>query len=133
MELSPTEREELKGRYGYRCAYCGNLLGLKWHADHVKPVRRTMSGRMTLPARHRADNLMPACVPCNIHKSDFNLESWRKWLEDSADRLTRNYSAFRHASRFGLIEVKRTKVVFWFEQYQPPRKRNPWPLKGATT
>jgi 5-methylcytosine-specific restriction endonuclease McrA len=41
MKLSKTQREELRMKFGGRCAYCGCELPEKgWHADHVEPVER---------------------------------------------------------------------------------------------
>lgn len=40
MKLNKTQRAELKQKFGGHCAYCGILLGEKWHADHILPVRR---------------------------------------------------------------------------------------------
>ena len=34
------QRQILKMKYGGRCAYCGEELGDRWHADHIKPVLR---------------------------------------------------------------------------------------------
>lgn len=131
MNLTPKQREALRLKYGGHCAYCGTALDKKWHADHLEAVRRDGKwvGRtyvqlptMSRPDLDRLDNLMPACVPCNIDKSDSSLEAWRKRLEASAATLLRNYSTLRHAHRFGLITVHTPSVTFYFER---PRKRQP--------
>ena len=38
MKLTKTQRKELKQKYDGRCAYCGSVLGDKWHADHLDTV-----------------------------------------------------------------------------------------------
>jgi 5-methylcytosine-specific restriction endonuclease McrA len=140
MNLTPTQREDVRLMYGARCAYCGNKLGQKWHADHVAPVQRegkwvregtrykhVLTGVLNRPERDTLENLKPACVPCNIDKHDSTLEQWRKRLEQSAEVLRRNYSTYRHALRFNLIVEAPPKVVFYFERYGQLTKR---PVNG---
>ncbi len=131
VTLSKLDRWELKQAYSCRCAYCGTKLGDKWHVDHVKAVRRNGYWRkgvyvqlptMAHPERDNKANLMPACVACNIDKSDSPLEAWRKRLERSAEVLTRNYSTYRHARRFKLILEAPPRVVFFFERMHVPRR-----------
>lgn len=43
LKLSKKQREELRMKFGGRCAYCGCQLPEKgWHADHVKAVYREL-------------------------------------------------------------------------------------------
>ena len=136
MNLTPAQRDDLYIRYNGRCAYCGNRLEKKWHADHVRPVQRdgnwirtgkryeyVANGTQRFPDRDNFANLEPACVPCNIHKSDMDLESWRKLLERSAATLERNYSTYRHALRFRLVVPAPPKVTFYFERFNNPPRR----------
>ncbi|MDX8205518.1 hypothetical protein WDA38_11070 [Acinetobacter pittii] len=39
MKLTKQQRAELKQKFGGHCAYCGDLLGDKWHADHIEAVK----------------------------------------------------------------------------------------------
>lgn len=81
---------------------------------------------MTHPQRDTLDNLLPACVPCNIDKSDSSLEAWRKRLQASTEVLRRNYSTYRHALRFGLIAEAPPVVRFYFEELRAvPKRREP--------
>lgn len=41
MKLNKQQREQLKQKYGGRCAYCSDLLPDRWHADHIEPIKRT--------------------------------------------------------------------------------------------
>lgn len=89
------QRQILKMKYGGRCAYCGEELGDRWHADHIKPVLRKSkvvydeSGKiarnddgswkykvvgMHKPEHDILDNMNPACVQCNLYKSCMGLE-----------------------------------------------------------
>ena len=41
LKLSKKQREELRLKFGGRCAYCGCQLPEKgWHADHIEPIVR---------------------------------------------------------------------------------------------
>ena len=46
MRLKKAEREQVRMKYGGRCAYCGNDLGERWHADHFAPVIRLPDDRV---------------------------------------------------------------------------------------
>lgn len=138
MKLNKTQRETLKQKYNGHCAYCGAVLGEKWHADHIIPVRRDFNwvkcektghhvakqnGKMFNPENDTLDNLNPACVPCNINKSCADLESWRKVLSGYVNGLNKHgqYSIYRHAKRFGLIVETEKPVVFYFEEFENER------------
>lgn len=146
MTISKAQRETLRMKFGGRCAYCGIELPEKgWHADHVEPVLREwwknrpawkeahskrydadtrkyidvelQKAGFLAPENDTADNLFPSCRACNIDKHASSLESWRKQMEDRVGVCRRNYSAFRHAERFGLVQEIKKPVVFWFEKY----------------
>ncbi|ANN70882.1 HNH endonuclease [Bordetella bronchialis] len=128
MRLTKQQREELRGRFGGRCAYCGEPLGDKWHADHLEAVFRDtlmevrnkrLLFRSGAPTRLDLDNianLMPACPPCNIDKSTYKLEDWRAKLSRSCAVLMRNQPTYRHAVRFGLVAETGATVQFYFER-----------------
>jgi 5-methylcytosine-specific restriction endonuclease McrA len=120
VKLSKSQREVLRNKYAGRCAYCGELLGVRWHADHVEPVLRQWwvkgSPPMDRPERDTFGNLMPACAPCNIDKHAMSLEEWRKKLQRSVDVLARNQPTYRHARRFGLVRETGAQVSFHFER-----------------
>jgi len=135
MNLTKTQRLEVRNRFGGCCSYCGNPLpDTGWHADHVLCVRRVSevvldskgdrvvryTGQVERPQNETIDNLFPACAPCNLLKSVYDLEDFRTQIAMQVDRA-RKYSAnFRTAERFGLIEVVTTSiVVFFFERYFP--------------
>lgn len=141
MRLTPKQRVELRMKFGGRCAYCGELLLEKgWHADHVEAVHRewwkrkpkisweVVDGKfiqkeekqkvgLLIPQNDTLDNLFPSCRACNLDKHCMSLETWRGIVQDKVGVLRRNYSAFTHAERFGLVQEIVKPVVFWFEQY----------------
>ena len=132
MTLTKSQRGAVFAMFGGKCAYCGTVLPERgWHADHVEAVFRksdlvrdektdrwkfVKTGDCWAPENERLDNFMPACRPCNIDKATASVEEWRKALEHKPEVLRANYSAFRHAERFGLVAQVETKVVFYFEQ-----------------
>lgn len=127
MKLSKAERETVRMMFGGMCAYCGTPLTGKWHADHVEAVFRVTkyvrgqgyvaTGELNHPENDTIGNLFPACVPCNIDKGMCTPEDYRAKLMRSHDLLTRNYSAYRHAHRFGVVAVNPAPVVFHFERH----------------
>jgi len=120
MRLTKAERELVRNKFGGRCAYCGEPLGERWHVDHLLPVQRgvgkAITGQpMAWMERDTLSNMMPACAPCNIDKHSFDLEYWRRKLQDAANVLTRNNPTYRHAKRFGLVKETGAAITFHFE------------------
>jgi len=118
MALTKKQRNLVWNKSGGKCWYCGNgLLDKGWHADHFEPLYRDcgVSGDL-YPARDVIDNLVPSCVPCNLFKSVFTVEQFRYEIEQQILRARKSSVNFRTAERFGLIEIKPTTVIFWFEQ-----------------
>lgn len=119
MKLSKKQREVLKQKFGGHCAYCGELLGDKWHADHlIAVVRDLITGKPEKPENDVVENLMPACTACNHNKRSMSLESWRKLLAHYRDvQVPRDCSQVRHLMRFGLVEFIEKPIVFYFEEF----------------
>lgn len=67
MALSIVERKLLREKFEGRCAYCGGVLGERWHADHIEHVERELkhvpgrgfiaTGKMHRPERDTLENL----------------------------------------------------------------------------
>lgn len=123
MRLKKPEREQVRQKYGGRCAYCGNYLGERWHADHFEPVVRNWGeAAKTVPAlrpgNHNLANMMPACIPCNLSKSSYTLEGWRSWIAGHVNSLNQYHPIYRLAKAYGLIAETGAEVVFYFEKVQ---------------
>ena len=116
MKLSKIQRNELKGKFGGHCAYCGDQLGDKWHADHIEAIRRNGDGTCKNPQNNRLDNFNPACAPCNINKKSLPLEAWRRQIKNYENSLIKFHNIFNHAKRFGLVEFTDQPVIFYFER-----------------
>ncbi|HGY9618262.1 TPA: HNH endonuclease [Pseudomonas putida] len=117
MRLKKAEREQVRMKYGGRCAYCGNDLGERWHADHFAPVIRLPDDRVAEQLKnHHLANMMPACVPCNLSKARMHLEDWRRWLAGHVNSLNQYHPIYRLAKAYGLIAETGAEVVFHFEK-----------------
>lgn len=119
MRLTKAQRAALHAMFDGRCAYCGQPLGERWHADHVEALRRNdwckVPGPPEHPERDRIENMMPACAPCNIDKHSMSLENWRDQMQRSHDTLHRDNGTYRRMKRFGMVVEQRQAIVFHFE------------------
>lgn len=118
MKLNTLQRAELKQMFDGHCAYCGELLGEKWHADHLNAVVRDIqTGKPSKPENDVIENLVPACTACNHNKRSMSLEAWRDLLAHYRDvQIIRDCPQARHLMRFGLIEFIQKPIVFHFEK-----------------
>lgn len=124
MRLTKPQRAALKEKFDGKCAYCGTVLGDKWHADHIEPIHRIdwtrrfggPGGEALSKHKDTLENLNPACPPCNIDKHSMSLEAWRGVISRSNDVLFRDVSTFRRAVRYGLVIQNASPVVFHFEK-----------------
>jgi len=127
--LTKAQREQVRQMFEGRCAYCGEALSDRWHADHVEPVVRELltkrtahgtyklvSGDPIYPERDTLENFMPACPPCNISKHSMTLEVWRGWLAGHVNSLNAYHPIYRLAKRYGLIQETGAHVEFYFER-----------------
>lgn len=62
-------RREVLERDGACCVYCGSVDG-PFHLDHVIPASRGGASRV--------DNLVVACLPCNLSKGAKTPSEWRQ-------------------------------------------------------
>ncbi|HYD33019.1 MAG TPA: HNH endonuclease signature motif containing protein [Methylophilaceae bacterium] len=125
MALTKKQRELLKQKYDGKCAYCGCDLPERWHADHLEAVVRdpwgANKGRMQYPERHKIENMMPACPPCNISKHSMSLEGWRQWIAGHLNSLNNYHPIYRLAKAYGLVRETGIPVTFYFEKVSRPQ------------
>jgi 5-methylcytosine-specific restriction endonuclease McrA len=130
MALTKKQREQLFNKYGGRCAYCGCELQKIWHADHIKPIIREFefvkkgkyhvpkcTGGIENPDLDNFENLNPACMECNLHKSSGTVEHFRAKLSEKIPQLERYSKDFRFARKFGQVELTPSPIFFYFEIY----------------
>ena len=132
MKMSK-KRQAIYDKSGGKCWYCGCELVKGWHADHVEPIIRDFdivkddsgsqfthktvnNGKSLKPHLDNLDNLVPSCAPCNLFKSTFSIEGFRREISLQVERARKSSVNFRTAERFGQISIKTNPVVFWFEK-----------------
>ena len=115
--LTQDERRAVYERCNGHCAYCGFELETmrQLHVDHVIPMEFYELYEVEGYDLDSMDNFLPACCSCNIYKHTYRLEKFRAAIERMPDVLQRDAATFRHAVRFGMVEIKQHPVVFSFE------------------
>lgn len=126
MTFSTAKRKEIHLKYRGRCAYCGITITQKqMQVDHIVPKIRG--------GTDEDSNLNPACHACNNYKLFFDLETFRKKLEDQVE-LAMKYSVnFRLADRYGLVTATGNRVKFYFERYARLMSRKRYRKKKKLT
>lgn len=137
MKLTKLQREEIRMKYGGRCAYCGCELDQRFHVDHIYPVQRNyeyvrdengrivyLNGRpkqrfVGLTNEHwdTMDNMVPACPSCNINKHSMDVERFRDLIGGFIRSLNRDSVQYKIAKRYGLVQETGIEVIFYFETY----------------
>ena len=121
---SDKNRVLVHSKFKGRCAYCGDKIECsKMHLDHIKPRHRgftdeELHGYGIERGSNNIDNLNPSCAVCNISKSTFTIEVWRRELILKVDRLRKNVSNFRIAEKYNLVKVNNTEIIFYFEKFK---------------
>ena len=115
--MKKKKRQKIYEKSNGHCWYCGcDISSRKWHVDHFDPIFRGWKDKPDRAGEDTFNNLVPACVECNLFKKTFSVEQFREELEKQVERARKYSVNFRTAERFGLIEVKEDPVVFWFEK-----------------
>ncbi len=116
--MTKNDRQAVFDKYEGRCAYCGCELSKGWHADHVKPIRRSIkkNGKCRYPNRDSIENCMPACASCNINKHQMSIEEFRNLISGFMKHLNERNTQYKMAKRYGLVEEIDKEVRFYFEK-----------------
>lgn len=119
------EREYLFNKTNSRCGYCGDILPKRWHIDHIEPVYRIWyrkdRGKFGKPENDKLDNKIASCPSCNLYKSVFNLEEFRREIQENTRKLLR-HTGYKMALKYGIIKETEVKVKFYFETNPPEGK-----------
>lgn len=132
--MTKAERLVVYNKFGGRCAYCGCELNGKFQVDEFFPVKRRhkliketgcdkffyssykrIPDGCQHPERLHIENQNPSCARCNRWKSDMDIESFRKEIEQQVIRARRDSTNFRMAEDFNLIQVTNKPVIFYYE------------------
>lgn len=122
MGKKKIDRQEVYNKCSGHCAYCGIEITFKqMQVDHIKPLYRndkveTLEVWGVERGTDEMDNLNPSCARCNKWKSTFSLEMFRTIVENSIERLERDTPNFRLAKDYGLLNITKNKVIFYFEK-----------------
>lgn len=121
-------RELVYNKFKGKCAYCGCTLHTikEMQVDHIfpqflftyyaeNPDKTKKEGYPDCDVNH-IDNLNPACRSCNIFKSSWTLEEFRKELELQYDRHIKNSAKFRLMERYGIVKKQKEKILFYYEK-----------------
>lgn len=107
----PKKRERVKAKTNGCCAYCGCVLGEKFHVDHVRSKHSHRQHGQT--GWDDFENLVAACSPCNLYKSDLSLEDFREKINKAHERLLQ-HAGYRALLRYGAGQVE-VPYTFFFE------------------
>lgn len=124
--IKKDERVLIANKTNFCCGYCGIDLKKKFHIDHMDAFARTGS-------TCDEDNLMAACVPCNLFKSMLDLEQFRREISYQAERAFKYSVNFRMAFKFKQVRIKPTPIVFYFEKLEncEIKVRHDWHYHGV--
>jgi hypothetical protein len=104
----PINREQVHGKYGGRCAYCGKEITLKqMQVDHIWPKH--------VGGKDDFDNLNPSCRQCNHYKRGDNLNQFRITMKTLHERVEKIY-IHRVAVNFGMATIRPWDGRFYFEK-----------------
>ena len=121
--ISKKVRIEVWEKYDHCCAYCGKELEYKdMQVDHLIPVQRERFKKYSEDEIESIDNLMPSCRRCNNYKRAHSIETFRRYIEEIPDKLTRDSFIYKVALDYGLIEEHRKHIKFYFELYNERNK-----------
>lgn len=114
MVIPKHHRERVYAKCNGRCGYCGvEITYRQMQVDHVHP--QFLAHLRPSEFIHGVENLMPACARCNLWKSTFSLEDFRREIAAQTRRLQERSSNYRMALSFGLIQETGVGVRFYFE------------------
>ncbi len=108
MAIPKKIRQQVYGKCGGHCAYCGKVIAYKdMQVDHVHP--KYLGGTDDIA------NLLPSCQACNFRKGTNSLEAFRVQINEQCDTLCKTFQA-RMSLAYGLIERIDKPIVFYFEK-----------------
>lgn len=128
MALSKEARQKVYNKHQCKCGYCGMGITIKeMQVDHIIPQSEFIMHilnkykipkfleHLTIEDLNHIDNLMPTCRVCNKWKSNFDLDFFRKELQEQVKRLNDYSSNYRIAKKYNLVVEDVKPIVFYFE------------------
>lgn len=126
MYIPKALRQQIKQKYGGKCAYCGNTLTKGWHVDHLEAIVRDFkynsktqryqsTGTCQKPHNNTPENFNPSCASCNIQKGSYTIEQFRENIKQFLNSLNKYSTQYKFAKRYGLVREINNEVTFYFE------------------
>jgi len=130
MKLTKLQREQIKMKFGGRCAYSGTELLSDWQIDHKEPIIRGYFAFSKLrPEYDKLDNLLPCQRIINHYKGNRDVEQFRKLLmtlhirlsklpkSPTSERPTRRKNYLLEVAKlFDITAEKPFNGLFYFEK-----------------
>lgn len=124
MAITKRTRFEVLKRDNHTCRYCGaSAPDVKLHIDHVTPV--------ALGGTDTADNLVAACVDCNLGKASTSPDAGT--VADVAQDAVRWAAAIKEAARIDAANEARHydyRMKFWDRVDKHDNERGWFPMPG---
>lgn len=125
MAINKIVRNQVKQKYGGKCAYCGCDLTGSWHVDHLQPIERKykynrVKGKFDVdgckyPEHDIFENYNPSCASCNIQKHSLTLEQFREKIAQFINSLNSYSNQYKFAKKYNLVTETNKEVKFYFE------------------
>lgn len=123
--MDKAQREIIFNKYGGRCAYCGCELVKGWHVSKLLSEAPEVNSKGEFLIKNDTiENKLPSCAACNMSRTRDNsgvtyttIEDFRKQILYNLE-FVQSFPYYQRCLRFGLIEEKKTEIVFYFEQIQ---------------
>lgn len=90
----------------------------RWHIEYEYVSQKSVFDRMMNPENDNIENSIPSCQSCNLYKSAMDIETFRENVGLLVSRLNKNFTQYKIAKRYGLIEEKIKPIVFYFETFK---------------
>lgn len=101
----------------------GNMPPGKWYMEYERVNDKYVFDKMMNPENDTIENSLPACLSCNITKSNYNIDEFRKWIEQTVEAMNKaRYNNYKFAKRFGQVHETIKPVVFYFETINKIKK-----------
>lgn len=111
--ITSAQRLEVYKKYSGHCAYCGKEISMpEMQVDHVESHYRHQG-------KDALENYLPSCRDCNLLKSDYLLEEFRRVLIPRCIKKGKRNGldiASRICRAYGLFQNPKKKIVFYFEK-----------------
>ena len=109
------DRQKVHNKYGGHCAYCGREITIEeMQVDHFFP--QYLDKKNGNNPNNDISNLMPSCRECNRYKCTESIETIRRYLENTKQKLLKTQN-LRILNRLGGFYISEKPIKFYFETF----------------